>query len=236
MSDHHELARASMAVGGSLAAGIRARPIRATGKRAVDALLATTAMLVLLPLFIVVAVLVRATSRGPAFFRQTRIGRDMRPFEMWKFRTMYEDSDDAIHREFVAGLRKDIPSDRVDGQDIYKLTHDPRITPLGRWLRRLSVDELPQLINVLQGTMSLVGPRPALSWELELFGTLPRYRDRFTVKPGITGLWQVSGRGMLTMREAVALDAGYAERRSFGLDLLILLRTIPAVLGRRGAF
>jgi len=136
----------------------------------------------------------------------------------------------------VAGLRKDIPSDRVDGQDIYKLTHDPRITPLGRWLRRLSVDELPQLINVLQGTMSLVGPRPALSWELELFGTLPRYRDRFTVKPGITGLWQVSGRGMLTMREAVALDAGYVERRSFGLDLLILLRTIPAVLGRRGAF
>jgi lipopolysaccharide/colanic/teichoic acid biosynthesis glycosyltransferase len=100
----------------------------------------------------------------------------------------------------------------------------------------LSVDELPQLINVLQGTMSLVGPRPALSWELELFGTLPRYRDRFTVKPGITGLWQVSGRGMLTMGEAVALDAGYAERRSFGLDLLILLRTIPAVLGRRGAF
>jgi lipopolysaccharide/colanic/teichoic acid biosynthesis glycosyltransferase len=190
----------------------------------------------LLPLFIVVAVLVRATSRGPAFFRQTRIGRDMRPFEMWKFRTMYEDSDDAIHREFVAGLREDIPSDRVDGQDIYKLTHDPRITPLGRWLRRLSVDELPQLINVLQGTMSLVGPRPALSWELELFGTLPRYRDRFTVKPGITGLWQVSGRGMLTMREAVALDAGYAERRSFGLDLMILLRTIPAVLGRRGAF
>ena len=236
MSDHHELARASMAVGGSVAAGLRARPIRATGKRAVDALLATTAMLVLLPLFIVVAVLVRATSRGPAFFRQTRVGRDMRPFEMWKFRTMYEDSDDAIHREFVAGLREDIPSDRVDGQDIYKLTHDPRITPLGRWLRRLSLDELPQLINVFQGTMSLVGPRPALSWELELFGTLPRYRDRFTVKPGITGLWQVSGRGMLTMREAVALDAEYVERRSFGLDLLILLRTIPAVLGRRGAF
>jgi lipopolysaccharide/colanic/teichoic acid biosynthesis glycosyltransferase len=236
MSDHHELARASMAVGGSVAAGLRARPIRATGKRAVDALLATTAMLVLLPLFIVVAVLVRATSRGPAFFRQTRVGRDMRPFEMWKFRTMYEDSDDAIHREFVAGLREDIPSDRVDGQDIYKLTHDPRITPLGRWLRRLSLDELPQLINVLLGTMSLVGPRPALSWELELFGTLPRYRDRFTVKPGITGLWQVSGRGMLTMREAVALDAEYVERRSFGLDLLILLRTIPAVLGRRGAF
>ena len=172
MSDHHELAHASMAVGGSVAAGIRACTIRATGKRVVDALLATTAMLVLLPLFIAVAVLVRATSRGPAFFRQTRVGRDMRPFEMWKFRTMYEDSDDAIHREFVAGLRKDIPSDRVDGQDIYKLTHDPRITPLGRWLRRLSLDELPQLINVLQGTMSLVGPRPALSWELELFGTL----------------------------------------------------------------
>jgi lipopolysaccharide/colanic/teichoic acid biosynthesis glycosyltransferase len=236
MSDHQELARASMSVGGSVAARLRARPIRSTGKRAIDVLLATTAMLVLLPLFIVATVLVRATSRGPAFFRQTRIGRDRRPFEMWKFRTMYEDSDDAIHREFVAGLRTDIPSDRVDGKDVYKLTHDPRITPLGRWLRRLSVDELPQLINVLQGTMSLVGPRPALAWELELFGTLPRYPDRFAVKPGITGLWQVSGRGMLTMREAVTLDAEYVDRRSFGLDLLILLRTIPAVLGRRGAF
>jgi lipopolysaccharide/colanic/teichoic acid biosynthesis glycosyltransferase len=236
MSHHHELARASAVVGGSVAARLRARPIRMVGKRTVDVVLAASAMLVLLPVFLVATVLVRSTSRGPAFFRQTRIGRELRPFAMWKFRTMYEDSDDAIHREFVAGLRTDIPSDRVEGQDIYKLTHDPRITPVGRWLRRLSVDELPQLINVLHGTMSLVGPRPALSWELDLFGTLPRYPDRFTVKPGITGLWQVSGRGMLTMREAVALDAEYVDRRSFGLDLRILLRTIPAVLGRRGAF
>jgi len=236
MSDHHELARASVAVGGSVATGLRARPLRLVGKRTVDVVLAASAMLVLLPVFLMAAALVRATSRGPAFFRQTRVGREMRPFAMWKFRTMYEDSDDAIHREFVAGLREDIPSDRVDGEDIYKLTHDPRITPVGRWLRRLSVDELPQLINVLHGTMSIVGPRPALSWELELFGTLPRYPDRFAVKPGITGLWQVSGRGMLTMREAVALDAEYVDRRSFVLDLRILLRTIPAVLGRRGAF
>jgi lipopolysaccharide/colanic/teichoic acid biosynthesis glycosyltransferase len=236
MSDHHELARASVVVGGSVAARLRTRSMRTVGKRAVDVVLATAGMLVLLPLFLVAIVLVRATSRGPAFFRQTRVGREMRPFAMWKFRTMYEDSDDAIHREFVAGLRKDIPSDRVDGQDIYKLTHDPRITPVGRWLRRVSIDELPQLINVLLGTMSLVGPRPALPWEIELFGTLPRYSDRFAVKPGITGLWQVSGRGMLTMREAVGLDAEYVDMRSFGLDLLILLRTIPAVLGRRGAF
>jgi lipopolysaccharide/colanic/teichoic acid biosynthesis glycosyltransferase len=236
MSDHHELARASVAVGGSVAARLRARPLRMVGKRTIDVALAASAILVLLPVFLMAAALVRATSRGPAFFRQTRVGREMRRFAMWKFRTMYEDSDDAIHREFVAGLRKDIPSDRVDGQDIYKLTHDPRITPVGRWLRRLSIDELPQLINVLVGTMSLVGPRPALPWEIELFGTLPRYSDRFAVKPGITGLWQVSGRGMLTMREAVALDARYVDMRSFGLDLLILLRTIPAVLGRRGAF
>ena len=235
MSDRDELARASMVVGGVVAARLRARPIRATGKRAVDVLLATTAMLVLLPLFIVATVLVRGTSRGPAFFRQTRVGRDMRPFEMWKFRTMYEDSDDAIHREFVAGLRKDIPSDRVDGQDIYKLTHDPRITPLGRWLRRLSVDELPQLINVLQGTMSVVGPRPALSWELELFGTLPRYRDRFTVKPGITGLWQVSGRSRTTFDEMVRLDLRYARTRSLWTDIKILLATPRAVISGKGA-
>ena len=235
MSDHHELARASMAVGGSVAVRLRARPIRSTGKRAVDLLLATTAMLVLLPLFIVATALVRATSRGPAFFRQTRIGRDMRPFEMWKFRTMYEDSDDAIHREFVAGLRKDIPSDRVDGQDVYKLTHDPRITPLGRWLRRLSVDELPQLINVLQGTMSLVGPRPALSWELELFGTLPRYPDRFAVKPGITGLWQVTGRSRTTFDEMVRLDLRYARTCSIWTDIKILLATPGAVFSGKGA-
>ena len=236
MSDHHELARASVAVGGSVAVRLRARPLRMVGKRTIDVALAASAILVLLPVFLIAAALVRATSRGPALFRQTRVGREMRPFAMWKFRTMYEDSDDAIHREFVAGLRRDIPSDRVDGQDIYKLTHDPRITPVGRWLRRLSIDELPQLINVLFGTMSLVGPRPALPWEIELFGTLPRYSDRFAVKPGITGLWQVSGRGMLTMREAVALDAEYVDLRSFGFDLRILLRTIPAVLGRRGAF
>src|SRR6266513_3695665 len=148
MSDHHELARASLVVGGSVAAGLRARPLRKIGKRTVDVVLASSAMLVLLPVFLVATVVVRATSRGPAFFRQTRIGREIRPFAMWKFRTMYENSDDAIHREFVAGLREDIPSDRVDGKDIYKLTHDPRITPVGRWLRRLSVDELPQLINV----------------------------------------------------------------------------------------
>lgn len=233
MGDAHAYARTEAIVGHSKG---RSNRFYALGKRLIDVALGSMALLLLLPVFVVVCVLVLATSPGPALFRQTRAGRDLRPFVMWKFRTMYRDNDDVIHREFVAGLRDEIPSDHVDGEDIYKLTHDPRITPAGRWLRRLSLDELPQLINVVLGSMALVGPRPALPWEIELFRDLPRYPDRFHVKPGVTGLWQVSGRGTLTMREAVALDGQYVDTRSLGLDFMIMLRTIPAVLGGRGAF
>jgi lipopolysaccharide/colanic/teichoic acid biosynthesis glycosyltransferase len=206
------------------------------GKRVFDLVVGGLGLILLLPMLLALAVVIRVTSPGPAFFRQERVGRDRRSFVMWKLRTMQQDNDDDVHRSFVAGLRNDVPSDHIDDRAIYKLTHDPRVTPVGRWLRRTSLDELPQLINVVRGSMSLVGPRPALPWEIDLFEDLPRYVDRFHVKPGVTGLWQVSGRGTLTIRQAVALDARYADSRSFVLDLHILLRTIPAVLNGRGAF
>jgi lipopolysaccharide/colanic/teichoic acid biosynthesis glycosyltransferase len=145
---------------------------------------------------------------------------------------MAVDSNDEVHREFVTKmLRDELP--HQDGDELFKLTEDERITGVGRILRRFSLDELPQLFNVLSGQMSLVGPRPALPWEVELFQ--PRHRKRFEVKPGMTGLWQVKGRSSLSMNQALDLDVEYVDRRTFWLDLGILARTVPVVLSGRGA-
>jgi lipopolysaccharide/colanic/teichoic acid biosynthesis glycosyltransferase len=146
---------------------------------------------------------------------------------------MYVDSDDRLHRDYVRQLLEDPPTAPRGPDGLYKLVDDPRITPVGRWLRRASLDELPQLVNVLRGEMSLVGPRPVLPWEAALFG--PRHSARFQVSPGITGLWQISGRNRLTMTQALDLDVEYVERQCLRLDLAILIRTIPVVLGRKGA-
>jgi lipopolysaccharide/colanic/teichoic acid biosynthesis glycosyltransferase len=180
-----------------------------------------------------IAVIVRCTSRGPALFKQVRLGQGRRPFTMLKFRTMYTGCDDRMHREFVGKLvaQPAVPDLCTDG--LYKLADDPRITPVGRALRRMSLDELPQLINVLQGDMALVGPRPALPWEAELFS--PRHARRFEVLPGMTGLWQTSGRNRLTMNQALDLDVDYVMRRSLRLDCAILLRTFRVVLDREAA-
>jgi lipopolysaccharide/colanic/teichoic acid biosynthesis glycosyltransferase len=151
---------------------------------------------------------------------------------MLKFRTMYVDSDDRLHRDYVRRLLAASTGDDCATEGLYKLAADPRITPVGRWLRTASLDELPQLINVLRGEMSIVGPRPVLPWEAPLFS--PRHGTRFQVPPGITGLWQTSGRNRLTMTEALDLDVQYAEQVSLWLDLQILLRTIPVVLRREG--
>jgi lipopolysaccharide/colanic/teichoic acid biosynthesis glycosyltransferase len=176
---------------------------------------------------LLIASLVRLTSRGPAIFRQIRLGQDEKQFTLYKFRTMRRDSPEDIHREFV--LRQFGSSEGARSQDgLFKMSNDPRITPVGRFLRRTSLDELPQLLNVVQGKMSLVGPRPSLPWEAELFP--PDSRIRFRVPPGITGLWQTSGRSRLTMLQALRLDAEYVRKWTMRLDLLILLRTIPAVL------
>jgi lipopolysaccharide/colanic/teichoic acid biosynthesis glycosyltransferase len=197
-------------------------------KRSLDLLLAGSLLVVLSPLLLALAVAVRLTSRGPAIFRQERLGLGGRPFMVLKFRTMYTDADDAVHRAYVTQLLTDEAPAAGGSSGLFKLEADPRITPLGRWLRRTSLDELPQLINVLRGEMSLVGPRPALAWEAQLYRESDR--QRFDVLPGITGLWQVSGRSRLSMREALALDVEYVRRRSLWLDLVILARTIPTVL------
>jgi lipopolysaccharide/colanic/teichoic acid biosynthesis glycosyltransferase len=201
-------------------------------KRALDIALASALVVLAAPLLLLLWCLVRSTSAGPALFRQERVGRGMRPFTMLKLRSMYTDNDDRTHRAYVTTMLS--AEEEVPEQDnaLFKLTGDPRVTPLGAWLRRTSLDELPQLINVLRGDMSLVGPRPMLPWEAELLAA--PYRRRFTVKPGITGLWQVNGRSRLSMRTALELDVEYTRRRSVLLDLGILARTVPALF-RGGA-
>jgi lipopolysaccharide/colanic/teichoic acid biosynthesis glycosyltransferase len=202
-------------------------------KRAIDILLAGVLLALLAPVMLVIAVVIWVTSPGPPLFRQVRVGHQLSTFVMLKFRTMYRDIDDGIHRAYVTAMLngRAVPADPDRG--IYKLTGDPRVTAIGRLLRKTSLDELPQLINVLRGEMSLVGPRPVLPYEAELFEQ--RHRSRFSVKPGITGLWQVSGRSVLTMQQALDLDVEYARRRNLALDLATLLRTIPAVLRSRDA-
>ena len=197
-------------------------------RRLCDLVLAATILLLAAPLMAVIAALVRATTPGPILFRQTRLGHLERPFQMLKFRTMYADSDHAVHREYVTRMLNGEDVRQQGATSLFKLEHDPRITPIGRFLRRTSLDELPQLFNVLRGDMALVGPRPVLPWEVELYQ--PHHRERFQVKPGITGLWQIRGRSRLSWLQALELDVEYARRRSMALDLWILVMTLPAVL------
>lgn len=198
-------------------------------KRLLDVVLASTGLLVLAPLLLLIWAAVRLTSPGPGLFRQERLGLHERPFTMLKFRSMTSGAPDAPHRDYVSRMLT-TGDTRAGDAGLYKLQGDPRVTPLGAWLRRTSLDELPQLLNVVRGEMSLVGPRPSLAWEAELF--TPEQRRRFGTRPGLTGLWQVSGRARLTMPQALALDVEYVRRQSLWLDLVILART-PLAL-RRG--
>lgn len=207
-----------MAVVMRIAAGLR-------GKRVLDLALVLLAVPVLLPVFVVIALAIRLTSKGPAFFVQTRIGKGGVPFGMVKFRSMVVDAE--ARRDEVLGQ-----SDR-EGL-CFKAKDDPRITKLGRILRRTSLDELPQLINVLKGEMSLVGPRPALPQEVAAYPT-PAL-ERLSVLPGITGPWQVAGRADLGFAEMVALDVDYARHSSLRGDLEILVKTLRAVTSGRGAY
>jgi lipopolysaccharide/colanic/teichoic acid biosynthesis glycosyltransferase len=171
----------------------------------------------------VVALLVRWDSPGPALFRQERVGRHGSRFMMFKFRSMRHGSGDQNHRDAAAAWFVGAPS-----PEGYKSERDPRITAVGRSLRRTTLDELPQIFNVLRGEMSLVGPRPAIPYELEYYQ--PWYFERLRVKPGMTGLWQVSGRDRLSASEMMALDRRYVQKCSLGLDLHILAATLPAVV------
>jgi len=197
-----------------------------TAKRAIDASIALMALILAAPVLLLIAMLIRVTSSGPVFFRQTRIGAGGRSFVMLKFRTMKDRCSDDLHREYVKDLLNGAATQK-DG--LFKLHNDPRITAVGRALRKLSLDELPQLINVLRGEMSLVGPRPSLPWELRMFPAWA-YR-RLEVLPGVTGLWQVGGRNRLTMLQGLELDVQYVEQRSLWLDLRILAKTPIALFG-----
>jgi len=205
------------------------------GCRGLDIAVSAVLLVVLFPLFAVIAVMIRLDSRGPVLFRQQRIGRGLVPFTANKFRTMHHGAAHDRHREFVLGLiHGKSPTQGDSSAPYYKMMSDPRVTAFGRLLRRSSLDELPQLWNVLRGQMSLVGPRPPIPYEVEHYP--PHWFDRFAVKPGITGLWQVSGRSEVALEDMVRLDVEYAHRRSLRLNLWILLRTLPAVLGAKGAW
>jgi exopolysaccharide biosynthesis polyprenyl glycosylphosphotransferase len=195
-------------------------------KRAVDISVAAVVLLLTLPLFAWIAFRVKRDSAGPVFFRQVRLGAGQRRFTLLKFRTMAVDADDAPHREYVRQIMTPGASPTSNG--LYKLDRRAEVTEFGAWLRRTSLDELPQLLNVLRGDMSLVGPRPCLAYETELFE--PHHFDRFLVPAGMTGLWQVAARARATLAEALDLDAAYARSWSLGLDFRLLVRTPSAIL------
>lgn len=194
-------------------------------KRIIDVIAATMILILLSPLFLILASIIKLDSKGPVLFRQMRVGVDGARFSMLKFRTMITDAEKALPALL----------DRSEGNGVlFKMRHDPRVTSAGRWMRRYSLDEVPQLINVIRGEMSLVGPRPALPRETELY-TDPMHR-RHLVKPGITGLWQVSGRSGLALDESIRLDLYYVENWSIGLDFVIASKTVRAVLKTDGAY
>ncbi|MDD5449168.1 MAG: sugar transferase [Candidatus Omnitrophica bacterium] len=194
-------------------------------KRLTDIAVSLLCIILLTPFFLAIAIIIRIDSKGPAVFRQIRIGQDGKPFLFFKFRTMRYDAE-----KLKEGMRH--LSD-MEGP-IFKIKRDPRITRIGRFLRRTSIDEFPQLFNVLKGDMTLIGPRPPLVEEVRKYGK--REMRRLSVKPGMTGLWQVSGRNDISFLEWMELDLYYIEHRSITLDINILIRTIPAVLSCKGAY
>lgn len=207
-------------------------------KRTIDVIGSLFGLILCGPLFVVIALAIRFSSKGPVFFRQVRVGRYGTPFVFLKFRSMYLDNNAHLHKQYVTQLiagqaEPQPPNGRSQG--VYKLTRDPRVTRVGAFLRKTSLDELPQLWNVLKGQMSLVGPRPPIPYEVEAYQIWHR-RRLLEAKPGITGLWQVSGRSRLKFDEMVRLDVRYARVRSVWLDVKILLRTPRSVILGDGAY
>jgi lipopolysaccharide/colanic/teichoic acid biosynthesis glycosyltransferase len=213
---------------GSRAAPLAIRPGSPSevARTAVDAGIAAIALVVAMPLMLLIAAIIKLGGRGPVIFRQRRLGRDGEAFTMLKFRTMAADAPAGPHREYIAELSRGL---RRDGDELKKLTSDARVTKAGAVLRRFSLDELPQLFNVLRGEMALVGPRPALDYELRHYR--PEHFERFARRPGLTGLWQVSGRARLGFQEMLELDVEYVRHQSLHLDLWILARTPRALVG-----
>jgi lipopolysaccharide/colanic/teichoic acid biosynthesis glycosyltransferase len=207
-------------------------------KQVIDIVGSTLLLILCTPLFLMIALMIKVSSKGPVLFRQLRVGQYGQSFTFLKFRSMHIDNDDSVHKEYatrlIAGEADGKQSNR-NGERIFKLTNDTRVTRVGRFLRRTSLDELPQLVNVLKGDMSLVGPRPALPYEVAAYQTWHRRRV-LQVKPGITGLWQVTGRSSVKFDEMVRLDLRYATSWSPLLDFKILMRTPRAVIWGAGAY
>ena len=206
-------------------------------KRALDVVGSIVALVLLSPLFLVVAVLIKLTSPGPVIFRQQRIGQGGVPFTFYKFRSMRVDNDDRVHREYVASLidGKPTSSGEVAGKSgQFKMKADPRVTPIGRFIRKTSIDEIPQFWNVLKGDMSLVGPRPPVPYEADRYKAWHRRRI-FDLKPGLTGIWQVEGRSRVSFDDMVRMDLRYLRESSLGFDLKILAKTVSVVVFCEGA-
>jgi len=203
-------------------------------KRVGDFVVSAFGLVILWPILLLIGLIVRMESSGPALFRQERIGLGGVPFTFYKFRTMEDGNDPSIHKDYVRRLITQGSEDLKGDTGSFKIEDDPRVTRFGRILRRTSLDELPQLLNVFLGDMSLVGPRPPLQYEVELYSDYAL--RRLECRPGITGLWQVSGRCQTTFDEMVELDVEYVDSWSLGLDLRILARTVPVVFGRKGAW
>ncbi len=198
-------------------------------KMALDYAITVPGLIFLLPFLLIVAILIKFDSPGPVIFTQKRVGLDKKIFNMYKFRSMYQNVDDALHishtRAYIEG--------KLDLENGVKLKNDPRITRIGRIIRATSIDELPQLLNVLKREMSLVGPRPVLPYEVDKYKLW--HSERLRVLPGITGLWQVSGRSYVSFDEQLRMDIRYIRNQSFWLDINIIFQTLPAVISKRGA-
>jgi len=204
----------------------------AAGKRIIDMTVSLVIILLLLPLFALIAVMIKLDSPGPVFFRQQRIGDKGKIFTFLKFRSMYVDNDDRIHRQYVTRLIKGEVSEK---EGVFKITNDPRVTSIGKILRKTSLDELPQFFNVLKGDMALVGPRPPIPYELAAYQPW-HFRRFMECKPGITGLWQVEGRSKTTFDGMVRMDIRYSRDKSLLSDLRLLLKTPAALLSAKGAY
>lgn len=221
----------------ALASQINRKKVSLMLKRLIDIAGSVAGLILCLPVLLLIALAIKLTSKGPVLFRQVRLGQCGKRFTFLKFRSMYVNSDHRIHEEYVGQLIKGASgTEQTDGNNkkLYKLTADPRITPVGRFLRNTSLDELPQFLNVLRGEMSLVGPRPPVVYEFDRYDLWHKQR-LFAVKPGITGLWQVDGRSRVKFDDMVRLDIRYARSWSLWLDINILLRTPRAVLSGNGA-
>ena len=200
-------------------------PLALSAKRVLDVILATLGLLVLSPLLLLIALSIRLTSKGPIIYKSQRIGKNQKPFYMYKFRTMIPNAEQ---------LRDALCQKENLNEQLFKLKNDHRVTPIGRFLRKYSLDEFPQLVNVIRGEMSLVGPRPYIPQESALFKA--PFTARFSVMPGITGPWQVGGRSDLSFQQLCELELAYVQNWSLWTDALILLKTIPSVLLKKGAY